>query len=166
MSKTWKNRAQNPTCRKCESTLTNDNWTPGAQRKRDYLCCECNRLDKRRHATNNQATCMVIAARRRAKEAGIPFDITPEDVVIPTTCPILGIPLRRSSQSGGDDNSPSLDRIIPEKGYVRGNIVVMSKRANNAKNNLTGEELLKIAIAVLYGFDATRVDNPENQKAA
>ena len=37
--------------------------------------------------------------------------------------------------------SPSLDRIIPEKGYVKGNIIVVSLKANTMKNNATIEEI-------------------------
>lgn len=39
------------------------------------------------------------------------------------------------------DNSPSLDIIIPSKGYVKGNVWVISNRANRAKSNLSLEEL-------------------------
>lgn len=41
-------------------------------------------------------------------------------------------------------NSPSLDRIVPERGYVRGNVVIVSFRANRAKSDLTIAELKQL----------------------
>ena len=43
------------------------------------------------------------------------------------------------------DNSPSIDRLIPELGYIKGNVNVISLRANIIKNNATKDELIKIA---------------------
>ena len=80
-------------------------------------------------------------ARARAREAGVPFTIGVEDIVIPTHCPILGIPLFRTKGRGGGDNSPSLDRIEPERGYVPGNVIVISNRANRLKSDATVKEL-------------------------
>lgn len=37
--------------------------------------------------------------------------------------------------------SPSLDRLDSSKGYVKGNVRVISKRANQLKNNATVEEM-------------------------
>lgn len=42
-------------------------------------------------------------------------------------------------------NSPSLDKIVPELGYVKGNIVVVSLRANQIKSDATIEELQAVA---------------------
>lgn len=64
--------------------------------------------------------------------------------MIPSHCPILGIPLFKG-KSGGEANSPSLDRIEPELGYVPGNIVVISNRANRLKSDATIDELRAIA---------------------
>ena len=43
------------------------------------------------------------------------------------------------------DDSPSIDRLIPELGYIKGNVNVISLRANIIKNNATKDELIKIA---------------------
>lgn len=89
---------------------------------------------------------MVANAKTRASKAGVPCTITPSDIVIPDLCPVLGIPLyRQLGKKGGCDNSPSLDRIIPEDGYVPENIVVVSRRANRAKSDLTVDELESVA---------------------
>lgn len=82
-------------------------------------------------------------AKVRAKAKGIPFTITTKDIVIPDVCPVLGVTLTRpdGTSRGPGDYSPSLDRIVPELGYVPGNIRVISYRANRIRNDATIEEL-------------------------
>lgn len=82
-------------------------------------------------------------AKRRADKKRIPFDITLEDISIPTHCPILNIPLYRT-RGKHTDNSPSLDRIDNTKGYVKGNVAVISYKANRYKSDLTLEVLDKL----------------------
>jgi len=130
-------------------------------------CCHCKRLLKRtefdrllsqkdglqswckschdsRH-TDNPAPHMLTNARKRARDKGYMFDLTEEDIRIPSKCPMLGIDLFVSSGRGGPTgNSPSLDRIDNERGYVKGNVHVISHRANTIKTNATLEELEKI----------------------
>lgn len=88
---------------------------------------------------------MVRNARKRARETGVPFNITKKDITIPTHCPVLGIPLFQSVGRGGGDNSPSLDKVRPEEGYVAGNVIVVSSKANRIKSNATIQELRDIA---------------------
>lgn len=83
-------------------------------------------------------------AKRRADRLGVPFSITPEDVVIPNFCPVLGIPLESSTRHS-TDQSPTIDRLIPELGYVPGNIAVISHRANTIKGVGTSHEHRQIA---------------------
>ena len=85
-------------------------------------------------------------ARSRAKRHKIPFTIDPWDIIITENCPVLSIPLIRQSGKGApSDNSPTLDKIIPEKGYVKDNIVVVSYKANSMKRNATIEEVMMLA---------------------
>lgn len=42
-------------------------------------------------------------------------------------------------------NSPSIDRIIPELGYVVGNVAILCWECNRLKNNATPEKLFQIA---------------------
>jgi hypothetical protein len=86
------------------------------------------------------------SARRRALKRGLPFDLTQVDIVVPSFCPALGIPLYRASGAAAQGpNSPTLDRIRPELGYVRGNVRVISARANQIKSDATPAELLQVA---------------------
>ena len=80
-------------------------------------------------------------AKKRAKRLRILFDLNLEDIVIPAKCPLLGIPLVLDHTTMCDD-SPSLDKLIPSKGYVRGNILVISMRANRIKQNASIDELM------------------------
>lgn len=73
-------------------------------------------------------------AKTRAKEKDLPINISLEDIVIPEVCPLLGIPIIKGI-GNYSDNSPTLDRIVPDLGYVIGNIWVISMRANRIKDN-------------------------------
>ena len=84
---------------------------------------------------------MLQMARGRAKKEGLPCDLESiDDIPKPTHCPVLGIELVMGTKRNGP-NSPSLDKIIPELGYVKGNIGVVSLRANQIKSDATIEEL-------------------------
>lgn len=89
---------------------------------------------------------MIVEARSRAKGRGLPFEIEDEDVVWNDICPVLGIPIHYEERKGrgGDDNSPSLDRIENVLGYVKGNVRLISNRANKLKNRMTKDEALLI----------------------
>ena len=85
-----------------------------------------------------------MAARGRSKKKGILFDLEFVDITIPETCPLLGIPLRMGKRTAGFD-SPTLDRIDPSKGYVKGNVWVISRRANMIKSDASIEEIEMVA---------------------
>lgn len=82
---------------------------------------------------------LMYAAKQRAASVGVPFDLTIEDIVIPERCPVLGTPLVRG-KAKASDQSPSIDRLDPTRGYVRGNIAVISWRANRIKNDGSADE--------------------------
>lgn len=95
---------------------------------------------------------MLGSAKWRAKRKGVHFLLTLADVrslALPDTCPYLGIPLIYTGsgrgKTGPHENSPSIDRIRPAMGYVRGNIEIISNRANALKGNGTSDEHQKIA---------------------
>ena len=114
------------------------------ERERDKLYYENNKEKVRERSKlyreNNKEKTLLKHARTRARKKGLPFSITEKDIVIPDVCPVLGIPLF-SGEGHMIDNSPNLDRIFPEKGYVPGNVRVISQRANRIKNDATVEEM-------------------------
>lgn len=134
-----------------------------------YACCECHREACNRYTQTEEQRQKRVAryrrihqenpwvhafnrARERAKRKGIEFSVSIDDVqkVWPKDgkCPILGIKLipRILMKDGtkSKTNSPSLDRLDSSKGYVKGNIAVISTRANLIKNDGTIEEHAKI----------------------
>lgn len=85
---------------------------------------------------------MLNAARARAKKRGLPFQLTIDDFTIPERCPALGTEI---VLDGDRDAAPSLDRVVPSMGYVKGNVIVLSARANRIKNDATAPELRLLA---------------------
>lgn len=88
-----------------------------------------------------------METKKRAKARGIVFDLDISDIVIPKVCPILGIGLS-FGEGRVHDASPSLDRIVPSKGYVKGNCFIISSKANRMKQESTLEDLEKIIIYI------------------
>lgn len=112
---------------------------PGVVRGNGHLCtsplsgCSCYR--------------MLDSCRRIAQKKEIPFDLTlpdiqqawPED----NKCPIFGTLLERNTSKGPQATSPSLDKIRPALGYVRGNVAIISHRANRLKNDVIDPEMFR-----------------------
>lgn len=86
-------------------------------------------------------------AKHRAAETNTEFNITVDDINIPKKCPILGIKLCLDNNKA-QVNSPSIDRIDNSKGYVKGNVWVISKKANTLKNDGTLKEFIKLVCAL------------------
>lgn len=83
-------------------------------------------------------------AKKRAKNEGIYFTLKPTDVCVPKVCPLLGISLQLTNHVTRF-NSPTIDRIIPTKGYTRNNTWVISHKANTIKNNASLRDLRMMA---------------------
>jgi hypothetical protein len=98
----------------------------------------------RQYKLRNPANIMVWQAKDRARKQGLFFDLKLGDITIPEFCPVLGIRLAKGVAKWAD-SSPSLDRIVPEFGYTKGNVRVISWRANNLKRDGTAEEFERIA---------------------
>lgn len=82
-------------------------------------------------------------AKKRAKKLGVEFTITRDDIPLVHTCPILNIPLNKNIGRQNDD-SYSLDRVDNNRGYIPGNVRVISWRANFIKNNLSQQQAEKL----------------------
>lgn len=153
------------TCRKCEKAKSIDEFQKDWRRKDGHtnLCKSCasnyaNEWHRNNREHHNQKmrdwwykdkqrrpeVYIWSMARRRAKQTGRPFSITPDDIRIPDVCPALGLKLE-FGVGHNQPNSPSIDAIIPALGYVPGNIAIISHRANGIKQNVGPEELRKVA---------------------
>jgi hypothetical protein len=89
---------------------------------------------------------------RRAEERGLEFDLEPSDfLTLPTDCPVLGLKLIYGATIGAHprrrdrDAFASLDRKDNSKGYVRGNVFIVSWRANQLKSNATPQEIAALS---------------------
>jgi hypothetical protein len=102
----------------------------------------------KRWKRNNPDRIMLIQAKARAAKKGVPFSLKPGDFSVPDRCPVFGSALVKGSNRAGPD-SPSLDRIVPEFGYVaapHNNVSVICNRANTIKGDATAVESAKIAL--------------------
>jgi hypothetical protein len=105
---------------------------------------------KKQYADANPQKRLLWAAKKRSKEQNLPFNIEESDIIIPDVCPYLNIPLISKSNRGDPrTNVCSLDRIIPELGYIKGNIEVISHLANSMKSNANQQQLIQFAEAIL-----------------
>jgi hypothetical protein len=82
--------------------------------------------------------------KHKAKELRIAFDMRPEDLQVPSVCPFTLLPFDFGPKSGKPvPQSPSIDRIKPDRGYVRGNVRVISLQANVAKSNIIDPDVFQ-----------------------
>jgi hypothetical protein len=133
------------------------------ERQREYRARNKERLDEyRREYFSNPETVKRVkeqskkywrqswskyklsSLRNKAKRQGLDFDLEECDLVLPELCPVFGIPLAISDNKLSA-NSPSVDRIDNSKGYVKGNIVVVSHKANSMKRAATLAEMRQLA---------------------
>ena len=82
-------------------------------------------------------------ARKRALMQGLEFSLSRADILVPSICPVLGIPIIIGGKRS--ERSPSLDRIDPSQGYVPGNVRVISDKANRLKGRRSLQHLLDLA---------------------
>jgi hypothetical protein len=91
---------------------------------------------------------LLALAKLRAKKKGLPFNLSLEYIVSiwpkDNNCPVFNTPFQIDSKGSRSMNA-TLDRIIPSEGYIKGNVVVISFKANRIKNDATTEELYKVA---------------------
>jgi hypothetical protein len=155
-------------CRTCKQELPISNFAKNNANKKDGLqevCKSCDnirqkkrRKDKKQemqawskeyrkknyHDMTFRLQGLLNASRCRAKEKNLPHTITREDLFelypIDGLCPVFGFPLQWNGE-GFRETSPSIDRIIPELGYVKENIQIISFKANRIKGYATVDDL-------------------------
>lgn len=143
----WKTRGSRRAsrCKSCRRKNYHENPDVAKNRSREHYSQNRESVLERMRLRRRQKPefDLLKSAKARAAKCGIPFRLSVHDISIPEVCPVLGIPI-----TVGDGQchagSPSLDRIIPELGYVRGNVVVVSFRANTIKSDASTEELRKV----------------------
>jgi len=118
------------------------------ERLQRAACSSCNAAYMRDYLRTQRRLKPAVAlhsrARQRAARRGLPFNLRVSDVIVPTVCPALGVPIVIGAMRS--PCSPSLDRIRPGLGYVRGNTRVISDKANRLKGTLDVEGLIQRAV--------------------
>lgn len=94
------------------------------------------RENKRRFRIKNPLVALVRSVKQRAKKRGLEFNITSSDLHLPEICPVLKVPFDLRSKQ----YTYSVDRIDCSKGYIKGNVRIISNKANRLKSDLTVEE--------------------------
>lgn len=121
-------------CKECSKNYK----TAAVRHKQRHKNIEKYNEQKRASRKRNPITYMLKAARKRARFLGLEYNLNNSDISIPKYCPVLGIELVVGGPN--KDFSPSLDRIDNNKGYIKGNVIVVSYRCNRIKNNSNEEE--------------------------
>ena len=148
-------------CVKCHNLAAKDfkNSTRGKEYQKNYY-----------HKMRDETPEILIYQRTksRAQKENINFNLTPEYIksIFPkdNLCPVLGIEMKINKNKDGFSyalTSPSIDKIIPELGYIKENVVIMSMKANLIKNAETNPEVFRKIANWLEKNQRIIVDNCE-----
>lgn len=163
LGKRWRGRGPDlsvittrKTCADCgvEKESTDFYKTAGPRDGLRSICISCSTVynsDRIKDTRNEdpvryKAKKLLRSCKTRAKNYDIPFDLDYEYVcgIMNMTCPVFGLVLDYTS-SIPSDASPSIDKFIPALGYIKGNVRIISNRANRFKSDSTVEELIKLS---------------------
>ena len=140
-------------CWRCKTILTLENTSASSlMRKVGVACRKCSRETQMEYRLQNPKAYILARVRGNAKSTGRECSLQLEDIPnIPEFCPVLPW-IRLEYEVGGmglgmtgrKDSAPSLDRIDRSIGYVKGNVRVVSWRANSLKKDATDQELFAL----------------------
>lgn len=91
--------------------------------------------------------------KQSTKKRKLDFNLEPQDIIVPTHCPLLGVELLFDKVDSSSDNYYTVDRIDSSKGYIKGNVQVISRLANTMKNKSTEKELITFSQNILKMYD-------------
>ena len=139
-------------CKECNQSLNLnkfslvEKWNVNSGTK--DICKKCSTKIRQSEKLNRDwkidaAKLLYKNIKSRCKRTGREFSIELEDIVIPEKCPVFGFDLKREDKKTWMC-APSVDRIDSSKGYIKGNVTVVSRRANILKRDATVEELEKL----------------------
>jgi len=130
-------------------------WNDKENKKLESWCIDCKGAQVAGYINENPGLNNFNSCKHTAKKSGLPFDIDMDyikEIDTTDTCPMLGIHMSwgyhetgvgQGTKSGRHD-SKSIDKIIPELGYVKGNVMIISGRANMIKSDASYQEILRI----------------------
>lgn len=129
-------RSQSCGCLRLE-TLKEKLTTHGLSRTKEY---------RRHYNVTHWGKYLLLKAKANARRNDVPCNLDEGDILIPKFCPILNIPISPHA-TGRAWNTPTVERLVPSKGYVKGNIIIISWRANRLKCDASFDEIER-----LYNF--------------
>jgi len=107
---------------------------------------------------------MIRNVKYSSKRRNLDFDLHYEDIKLPEYCPLLNIKLNYNNNKNhkilnlgndydklnfNDISRATIDRIDNSKGYIKGNIIVLSRLANAMKNEANFEQLETFSINII-----------------
>jgi len=123
--------------------------------KHKYICKDCNKKTQKEYRTKNLGKYLYLSIKKRTKYKNIIVDLNENDIKekIPKDmiCPLLKIKMEINNNYARG-NSPTIDRIDPNKGYVKNNIQIISQKANLSKSNIYIDEYEKIYLNLIKIF--------------
>lgn len=138
-------------CRQCGKETIPTIRLQGGGKARIYCSDECKY--KYNNLNRNPYKAIWNNASARAKREGKEWSIEFDTFEFPSHCPILGLELDYSIGKGRiQDNSPSFDRLDPDKDYIKGNVRLVSNKANTMKSNASADELVTFAKNILLQY--------------
>ena len=155
----------NKVCTKCKVDKPIEEYHHRKDRPIGYasICNLCQRDKVKKYRETNKEAILLKDKNKRLdisyrlyrsckhsdKRRGLSFNLAIGDIVVPDTCPYLGVVLTNTIGSGFQDYNPSIDRINNLIGYEKNNIQVISVLANRMKSTATAEQLLLFAKHIL-----------------
>lgn len=116
-------------------------------KKRYHANIDKSRRKNQLYRKNNRIAHSLRDAKRRARLKGWKFNVEEKDIIVPIYCPYLGIKLTHNGKKRS--STLSIDRIDSKKGYVKGNVQVISLLANTMKTNASVKQMIMFAENVL-----------------
>ena len=121
------------------------------QRKKEHVRNIVSKYTKSKHGkkirkqwrVKNSVSILLYSAKKRAKQKGLEFNLSKNEIFIPNKCPVFGTAFIVGNVKKVDF-APSLDRFDNTRGYTADNVRVISFRANYLKRDATLKEMKQL----------------------
>ena len=138
-------------CKSCntEKPSYQFDWRSDRQEYRS-TCKDCRKIQQRvryhTYKVNSPFKHRAVKLKAKCKHESIKYDITSEYFMSIWTgkCPVFKKRIAFNKHRNFEFHA-ELDRINPDKGYTKGNVVWLSRKANRIKNNANPKELIALA---------------------
>jgi len=140
---------ESKTCFKCGEVKPLSEFNKNKTKKNGISthCKVCHAVYAKKHSMSRPFYRTMTHARHRAAQYGLEFDLTEAylEAIWTGYCPVFGIKFNLPGATSKMPQTPTLDRVIPHKGYTQGNVVWISDFANRIKMEATSEEIQAVA---------------------